>query len=49
MEVNMCGGSEAAMSAAQPWLELMGKNVLHMGGPGAGQHTKMANQVNDAT
>ena len=41
----MCGGSEAAMIGARPWLEYMGKNILHMGGPGAGQHTKMANQV----
>jgi 3-hydroxyisobutyrate dehydrogenase-like beta-hydroxyacid dehydrogenase len=23
----------------------MGKTIRHMGGPGAGQHTKMANQI----
>ena len=41
----MCGGSAAAMAAARPWLELMGTTVAHMGGPGAGQHTKMCNQI----
>ena len=41
----MCGGSEPAFEAARPWLELMGKSISHMGGPGAGQHTKMCNQV----
>ena len=41
----MCGGSEPAFVAAQPWLQLMGKNIAHMGGPGAGQHTKMCNQI----
>jgi 3-hydroxyisobutyrate dehydrogenase len=41
----MCGGSDEAFSAARPWLELLGKNIVHMGGPGAGQHTKMCNQI----
>ena len=41
----MRGGSEPAFEAARPWLELMGKSISHMGGPGAGQHTKMCNQV----
>lgn len=38
----MCGGSAPAMERARPLLELLGKKevVLHMGGPGAGQHTK---------
>ena len=40
----MCGGSEVAMSKTLPLLELMGR-PRRMGGPGAGQHTKMANQV----
>ena len=41
----MCGGSEVAMTKATPLLELLGTNILHMGGPGAGQHTKMCNQI----
>ena len=41
----MCGGSDAAMTKAMPLLELMGTNILHMGGAGAGQHTKMCNQI----
>ena len=28
-----------------PLFELMGKNIVHQGGPGAGQHTKMCNQI----
>lgn len=41
----MCGGSAAAVERTMPLLELMGTNILHMGGPGAGQHTKMCNQI----
>ena len=41
----MCGGSEPAMASATPLLELLGKRIAHMGGPGAGQHTKMCNQI----
>lgn len=41
----MCGGSDEAMARAAPLLQHMGKSVRHMGGPGAGQHTKMCNQV----
>ena len=33
------------MARAMPLLELLGKNIRHMGGPGAGQHTKMCNQI----
>ena len=39
----MVGGSDAAIALALPLLEVMGKNIRHMGGPGAGQHTKMCN------
>jgi 3-hydroxyisobutyrate dehydrogenase len=28
-----------------PCLEKLGKTIVHQGGPGAGQHTKMVNQV----
>ena len=41
----MVGGSDAAIALALPLLEVMGKNIRHMGGPGAGQHTKMCNQI----
>lgn len=41
----MCGGSKTAFDGALPLLELMGKNILHMGAPGAGQHTKV--RMND--
>lgn len=45
----MVGGESEHLRAVQPLLEAMGKNIRHMGGPGMGQHTKMANQVLIAT
>ncbi|KNC52300.1 3-hydroxyisobutyrate dehydrogenase [Thecamonas trahens ATCC 50062] len=41
----MVGGSDAAFAAGLPILQPMAKVVTHMGGPGAGQHTKMVNQI----
>jgi len=41
----MVGGDEGAFEAAMPLFSLMGKTVVRQGGPGAGQHTKMANQI----
>jgi len=41
----MVGGDMADFSAAEAILRVMGANVVLQGGPGAGQHTKMANQV----
>lgn len=41
----MCGGSEAAFAAAQPILARVGKTVVRQGEAGAGQHTKMVNQL----
>ncbi len=41
----MVGGDEAAFNAVLPILECMGANVVLQGGPGAGQHTKMCNQI----
>lgn len=41
----MAGGDEEAFTAVKPVLEKMGSNVLLQGGPGAGQHTKMVNQI----
>jgi len=41
----MVGGDKAAFDRVMPLLRLMGKEITHMGGPGAGQHTKMCNQI----
>jgi 3-hydroxyisobutyrate dehydrogenase len=41
----MVGGEQAAFEAALPILRLMGANIVLQGGPGAGQHTKMCNQI----
>ncbi|MFO0915958.1 MAG: NAD(P)-dependent oxidoreductase [Pirellulales bacterium] len=41
----MVGGSEPTVRAIMPCLETMGKTIVHQGGPGAGQHTKMVNQI----
>ena len=41
----MVGGDEAAFTRARPVFEVMGKNIVHIGGPGAGQTTKIANQI----
>ena len=41
----MVGGDAEAFEAVRPMLELMGENIAHMGPAGAGQHTKMCNQV----
>jgi len=41
----MCGGTDAAFQAAQPLLSLVGKTIVLQGPPGAGQHTKMVNQL----
>jgi 3-hydroxyisobutyrate dehydrogenase len=41
----MVGGDADAFTDAEPLLRVMGPNVVLQGGPGAGQHTKMANQI----
>ena len=41
----MVGGDAGAFAEALPLLQLMGKTIVHTGGPGTGQHTKMCNQV----
>ena len=41
----MCGGSAQAVDAARPVLAAYAKRVVHVGKPGAGQTTKMANQM----
>jgi 3-hydroxyisobutyrate dehydrogenase len=45
----MVGGDKQAIERVRPILETMGKSIVHQGGPGAGQHTKMVNQVLIAT
>ncbi|MGQ9605346.1 MAG: NAD(P)-dependent oxidoreductase [Thermogutta sp.] len=41
----MVGGDPAAYEAVLPCFHVMGKTVVWQGGPGRGQHTKMANQI----
>ena len=41
----MAGGSEAAVKRAEPIFAELGKATTHIGGPGAGQVAKAANQV----
>jgi 3-hydroxyisobutyrate dehydrogenase len=41
----MIGGEKDIVEALQPCWQAMGKTIVHQGGPGAGQHTKMVNQV----
>ncbi len=41
----MVGGDSDAIDAVRPILECMGKTIVHVGPAGAGQHTKMVNQV----
>jgi len=45
----MVGGDPTALERVRPLLERMGKTIVHQGGPGAGQHTKMVNQTLIAT
>ncbi len=41
----MIGGDEEEVEALGPCWRAMGKAIVRQGGPGAGQHTKMVNQV----
>jgi 2-hydroxy-3-oxopropionate reductase len=41
----MVGGNESAFQRAIPVFEKMGKNIVHIGKPGAGQTTKACNQI----
>jgi 3-hydroxyisobutyrate dehydrogenase len=47
--VIMVGGEAAAFAKTKPLFELMGQNIALHGGPGAGQHCKMANQISIAS
>lgn len=41
----MIGGEDHAVRNVWPYLEKLGKTLVHQGGPGAGQFTKMSNQI----
>jgi 3-hydroxyisobutyrate dehydrogenase len=41
----MVGGDEAAFTRAKPLFEHLGKRITYMGASGAGQMTKLANQI----
>jgi 3-hydroxyisobutyrate dehydrogenase len=41
----MVGGDGVAMQAAMPLFELLGKKIVHQGGPGTGQQAKLCNQI----
>jgi 2-hydroxy-3-oxopropionate reductase len=41
----MIGGNAPAVERAMPLFQTLGKNIVHVGGAGAGQVTKVANQM----
>jgi 3-hydroxyisobutyrate dehydrogenase len=41
----MIGGDAEVVEALMPLFRTMGQNIALQGGPGAGQHTKMCNQI----
>jgi len=41
----MVGGSEAAFAKGRPLFEIMGRNIVHAGGPGNGQAAKICNNM----
>ena len=41
----MVGGDADDVARVTPLFELMGSTIVHQGGPGRGQHTKMVNQT----
>ena len=43
--VIMVGGDASAFERARPLFEVLGKTITHSGEAGAGQHTKMMNQI----
>jgi 3-hydroxyisobutyrate dehydrogenase len=45
----MVGGEKEVVEALAPCFGAMGKTIVYQGGPGAGQHTKMVNQILIAT
>jgi 3-hydroxyisobutyrate dehydrogenase len=45
----MVGGDKEVVEALSPCFNAMGKTIVYQGGAGAGQHTKMVNQILIAT
>jgi 3-hydroxyisobutyrate dehydrogenase len=45
----MIGGEKEIVDALRPCWDAMGKTIVHQGAAGAGQHTKMVNQILIAT
>ena len=41
----MCGGSDKGLAAASPFMEAYSSRIVHVGPAGAGQTTKMCNQI----
>ena len=41
----MCGGSDDAVAAARPIVDAYAARIVHVGAAGAGQQTKMVNQI----
>jgi 3-hydroxyisobutyrate dehydrogenase len=41
----MIGGEAEVVESLRPLFEVMGKTIVHQGGAGSGQHTKMVNQI----
>lgn len=41
----MVGGDAAVLESVRPLLDRLGKQIVHQGPAGAGQHTKMCNQI----
>jgi 3-hydroxyisobutyrate dehydrogenase len=41
----MAGGDKAIYDKVQPLFQILGENIAYMGEAGAGQHTKMSNQI----
>ena len=41
----MVGGDKVAFDAVLPFLQVLGKSVIHQGVAGAGQHVKLCNQI----
>lgn len=41
----MVGGNHKVVEVIRPLLEVMGRQIVHQGGPGSGQHAKMCNQI----
>jgi 3-hydroxyisobutyrate dehydrogenase len=41
----MCGGTDKGLAAASPFMDAYSSRIVHVGPPGAGQTTKMCNQI----